>query len=156
MGELTPVFDPNARGAFVGLSAKHTAAELARAVMEGVAYSVYNDFCAFRESGVRIESAVMCGGGANSALWRQIFADLLAVPIRRMRSSECAVLGAAILAGCASELYPSVAEGCRRVVRFGDTVEPDLAAHAEYLKMYGVFAGLHGALRETFADLKRI
>lgn len=156
MGELTPVFDPNARGAFVGLSAMHTVSELYRAVLEGVAYSFYADFRTFADLGAAVDRAVMCGGGAKSRLWRGIFSDLFGVPIGTVAASESAVLGAAILAGCAAGVYPSVEAGCERTVRAGEEILPNGAAHERYLAVYEVFAGLHPALGETFARLKSI
>ena len=156
MGELTPVFDPNARGAFVGLSAMHGKAHLARAIMEGVVYSIYANFLEIRALGTEIHEMVFCGGGAKSRLWREILTDVCSVPIALTESSECAVLGAAILAGCAVGVYDSVPDGCGRAVRKIDVMHPNPESHARYEQVYGVFCGLHGNLRDTFAALKRI
>ena len=156
MGELTPVFDPNARGAFVGLSAKHRPENLVRAVMEGVSYSVYNDFREFGDAGVTIADLAMCGGGAKSALWRQMMADICGVPLRTTESAECAVLGAAILAGCAAGIFRSPAEGCCAMVRDKEVLPFDEAAHRRYATVYCAFMRLHPGLKETFKALKEI
>ena len=156
MGELTPVFDPNARGAFVGLSAKHRAENLARAVMEGVSYSIYNDFREFGNAGVRVSDLAMCGGGAKSALWKQMMADVCGVPLRTTESSECAVLGAAILAGCAGGIFRSCADGCRAMVRDREALPFDGEAHRRYMEVYRAFALLHPGLKDTFRALKAI
>ena len=156
MGELNPVFDPNARGAFVGLSALHGTGHLARAVMEGVVYSIYSNFLEFHTLGAEIDKMVLCGGGAKSRLWREILADVCNVPISLTASAECAVLGAAILAGTAVGVYASIPEGSDRAVRERDVILPDGAAHARYERVYGVFRELHGNLKSTFAALKSI
>ena len=75
MGERTPHLDPRARAAFVGLTASHTRGHAARAVMEGVAFSLRDSFEIFRELGASMESVRLGGGGAQGALWRQIQAD---------------------------------------------------------------------------------
>ena len=99
MGERTPHLDPHCRGTFFGLSAIHTKADLIRAVMEGVSYSLADCFDILREMGIPTGDMAACGGGGTSALWRQMLADLFGCPVKTVASREGPALGAAILAG---------------------------------------------------------
>ena len=76
MGERTPHLDPNARGALIGLTATHTRDHVIRSILEGVAFSLRDSFTLFEEMGVPVKSIRLGGGGARSALWRQIQADV--------------------------------------------------------------------------------
>ena len=156
MGERTPVLDSDARGAFVGLSAMHGVPEMARAVMEGVSYSLRSCFDILLEMGVRTDDMTACGGGSKSGLWRQMLADIYGVSVKTRSSSEGAALGAAILAGCAAGVYASVEEGCERTVRADDVIVPDMSAHAKYMEVYGLYNLLYGQLKPTFDGLKTL
>src|SRR5262249_6750560 len=99
MGERTPHLDPNARAAFIGLTAGHTTAHLTRAVMEGVAFSLRDCLEIFRGLGAPIETIRLGGGGAKSPLWQQIQADVYRQTVETITVDEGAAFGAAILAG---------------------------------------------------------
>jgi xylulokinase len=113
MGERTPILDPRARGVFFGLSASHTNAHLARAVMEGVSYSLYSCLEAISENGVAVNCMSLCGGGAKSPLWHGMLTDIYGIDVQTMASSESASLGAAILGGCAAGVYASPKDACK-------------------------------------------
>ena len=116
-GELTPYGNAALRGAFTGITAAHTKAHFARAVMEGVALSLKDCFLYLKNKGFRLpERATIIGGGAKSAVWRQITADALGIGLTAVENSDSS-LGAAMLAGCAAGFFPSLekaAETCRR------------------------------------------
>lgn len=154
MGERTPVLDSDARGAFVGLSAVHGVPEMTRAVMEGVSYSLRNCFDILSEMGVETTDMMLCGGGAKSAFWRQMLADVYAVSVKTPASSEGAALGAAILGGCAAGVYASVEEGCARAVRAGASISPCKEAHGKYMEAYALYNRLYDALKPTFDGLR--
>ena len=156
MGERTPILDSDARGVFFGLSAMHTRTHMARAVMEGVAYSLYSCLSLIRE--VRIEPCEMalCGGGAKSDFWRSMLTDLYGMPTSVRESTEGAALGAAILGGCAAGVYSSVEDGCRRAVRNRSESTPNGENHAAYLRCYRFYDALYPAIKESFAQLKEI
>lgn len=156
MGERTPVLDSDARGAFVGLSAVHDVPQMTRAVMEGVSYSLRNCFDILAEMGVQTDDMAVCGGGSKSDLWRQMLADIYAVSVRTLTSSEGAALGAAILAGCACGMYGSVEEGCERTVHVKCTTAPDKEAHIKYMEVYKLYNRLYEQLKPTFDGLKGI
>ena len=153
MGERSPHLDPDCRGTFIGLSAGHTRANLIRAVMEGISYSQRECVDIFREMGVRIDDMLVCGGGARNPFWRQMLCDLYDCPVSTLRSGQGGALGAAILAGVAAGMYPSIAEACTRMIRKQDTVRP-IAAHTRaYEPYYRIYRKLYGTLRETFREL---
>ena len=156
MGERTPILDAAARGCFVGLSAMHTRAHMARAVMEGVSYSLYDCLSVLREVGVETSDMAICGGGAKSVFWRKMLADVYGIPVKVMQSSEGAALGAAILGGVAGGVYQSVEEGCDRVVKAGDVTEFDAARHGEYMKYYQIYHSLYPSLKGAFSEFAKM
>lgn len=155
MGERTPHLDPDARGMFFGLSAMHTRRDMLRAVMEGVTYSLRDCIEVLREMGVSVSDMTACGGGGSSPLWRQMLSDVFECPIKTVASKEGPALGVAILAGVGAGIYPSVEEGCRRVIRTGTVQQPDPANIPAYRTAYGIYRSIYPAVRSvchTLAD----
>ncbi len=150
MGERTPHLDASARGGWIGVTAKHTRADLIRALIEGVAYSQKDGLDLVAALGVNVASIRASGGGARSPLWRQILADVFGKPVVTMASEEGSALGAAILAMVATGKFSSVEEACGAMVRERDIVEP----RAEEAKIYGeghdVYRALYPALKPLF------
>src|SRR5262249_24823490 len=99
VGGRTPHADPDARGAFAGLTLRHGRGALVRAVLEGVAYGLRDSLELLRELGVRPEVGRVSGGGARSELWRRIVASVLDLPLERTAAEEGSAFGAALLAG---------------------------------------------------------
>src|SRR5690606_38723965 len=104
-GERTPHKDPDAKGAFIGLSLRHTNAHMTRAVLEGVAYGMRDSREIMRGMGVAVSEVRMSGGGARSAFWRQMMADTGAAPMVTINVDEGPAYGAAILASVAAGMY---------------------------------------------------
>ena len=150
MGERTPHLDPNARAAFVGLSASHTRAHLIRAILEGVAYSLKDTFTVFREIGVPVQRIRLGGGGARGPLWQQIQADVYAHDVEILKAEEGAAYGAAILAGVGSGRWKSVDEACDAAVRAAKTVSPDKDASAIMQRAYQTYRRIYPALHSIF------
>ena len=152
MGERTPHLDPDCRGVFFGLSAMHTKGDIIRAVMEGVSYSLCDCLSVFRELNMDVNTMAVCGGGARSAFWRKMLADLYARPVCRTQNTEGAALGAAILAMVGAGLYSSVPDACDKIIRIADETAPDennTAAYQPYYKLYKqLYAPLKGAYKE--------
>ncbi len=155
MGERTPHLDPNARGAFVGLSAIHTKAHLLRAVMEGVSFSQKDSLEVLKETGINLSSIVLCGGGGTSPFWRQMLCDTLNIPVQTVHSKEGPALGAAILAGVAGGIYPTVQEGCRKIIKVSPVENPIKENVDCYEKFYGIYKKLYPAMKESFLQLSR-
>jgi xylulokinase len=146
-GERTPHADPDARGAFAGLSLRHDRGALARATLEGVAYGLRDSLELLRALGVRPELGRLSGGGARSELWTRIVASVLDLPLERTESEAGAAFGAALLAGVRAGVFTDVADAVARCVRSVDRVEPDPAWVEAYADGYGRFRSLYPALR---------
>lgn len=152
-GERTPYPDPLARGAWVGLTVQHTRAHLTRAVLEGVAFGMRDIFELLIAAGVpQPVEARIAGGGAKSELWRQIIADVLAIPVVTVNSTEGAAFGAALLAGVSAGFWPDVPTACLQTIRSVDKTEPDPAHLELYTTRHRVYRGLYPALRPTFRE----
>jgi xylulokinase len=147
-GERAPIWDSASRGAFARIDAQTGAAELARSVMQGVAFSARWAFQALQESSGRtVLQANISGGGAHSDTWCQIRADALGFALQRTTVRDAAALGAAILAGLGAEAVGSIAEAVRQLVKFDRTFEPQAAHHAYYNEKFEQFQALYHALR---------
>jgi xylulokinase len=152
-GERTPHLDPRARGAFLGLTARHGAAHMTRAVMEGVVFSLLDSMEIMRGLDVPIQDVRATGGGARSALWRSLQADVYGEPIRRTEADEGPAYGAALLAGVAAGTYADVGEASG-VVRLRDGATESDPERAEiYGKHYEVYRSLYPATRDAMSRL---
>jgi xylulokinase len=151
MGERTPHLDPDARGALVGLTATHTRAHVIRAILEGVAFSLGDTFTLFDEMKVAVKRIRLGGGGARSALWRQIQADVYGHEVESVEAEEGAAYGAAILAGVGAGMWKSVDEACAAVVRVASTVQPQPDAAAIMNANYAAYRRVYAATKSIFA-----
>jgi xylulokinase len=152
-GERTPHLDPGARGAFFGLTARHGAAHMTRAVMEGVIFSLRDSLEIMRELGVPIADVRATGGGARSALWRRLQADIYNTPVRRTVADEGPAYGAALLAGVASGTYADVDEASSVVELREEITEPDGERSKTYEEHYEVYRSLYPATRSEMSRL---
>lgn len=128
---------------------------MVRAVIEGVSYSLYSCLCVLKEMGILIDNMSVCGGGGKSFLWRKMLADLYAMTVNTMQSDEGSALGAAVLGGCAADIYTSVEDGCRQMVRNNEFIDFNSDNHTKYLKYYEVYQGLYPALKGSFEMLMK-
>lgn len=151
MGERSPHNDVNARGAFIGMRPDTTRKHMTLAVLEGVAFALRDCAEAVRKNGIVINSVSVCGGGAKSALWRRIIADVLNVKVRRLSVDEGPAYGAAILAMTACGEYADVSEAAKKFAADESAVCPDKARSAAYEKRYAVFRSLYPALKDSYA-----
>lgn len=152
-GERHPHTDPLARGAFVGLTLRHSLPHLVRSVMEGVAFGMRDLLELLRGLGVRPAEAVVSGGAANSPIWRQIVADVMGIPLYTVNTSEGGAFGAAILAAVGIGAWPDVPSACAQMVRRVDTIAPEAPGIDSYNRLYPAFRGLYPALKPTFNAL---
>jgi xylulokinase len=146
-GERTPHADPDARGAFIGLSLRHDRGALARAVLEGVAYALRDSLELLRGLGCAADVGRVSGGGARSELWLRIVASVLGLPLQRTAVEEGAAYGAALLGGVASGVYRDVPEAVDACVRVHDQIDPDPEWEQIYADEYERFRALYPALR---------
>ena len=155
-GERTPHPDPLARGAFVGLTVRHTQPHLTRAVLEGVAFGLRDSFELMKEAGLAdINQVRVTGGGAQSPLWRQILADVLDVELVTVNTTEGAAHGAAVLAATGAGAYPDVASACGEIIKLTGSTIPSPAT-ATYQEMYPLYRELYPALRSNFIAVAQI
>jgi len=153
-GERTPHGDPLARGGFIGLTTRHGPAHLTRAVLEGVACGVRDSLTLMREAGLpAIPQFRVSGGGARSALWRQIYADVLGADLVTVGAVEGGALGAALLAGVGAGWWPDVEAACAAAVRVTGSTHPHPDAAAAYDAHYALYRRLYPALRTLMHDL---
>jgi xylulokinase len=153
-GERTPYPDPLARGAFVGLTVRHTLPHLTRAVLEGVAFGLRDSFELMKNAGLAsIDQVRISGGGAKSLLWQQILADVFDSELATVNTTEGAAYGAALLAWVGSGRWPSVDAACQATIRVTGQIRPNLEAARRYEDVYSVYRGLYPALRASFTRL---
>lgn len=135
-GELTPYANPALRGAFTGISSAHTKAHFARAVMEGVAFSLKECLAYLKGVGYDMPArAVLIGGGAKSRLWSGIAADVLGIELLTTQNSDSS-LGATMCAGVAAGCFKDIEEAAGKCVKITGEVEPNKQNLAVYDKIY--------------------
>ncbi len=150
MGERSPHWNPRARGVFIGLTMAHGRAEMARAVLEGVAFNLRTILQALTRQGAPVEALRVIGGGARSDLWRQILADVLDRPLLRTELSvEATALGAAMAGGVAVGLFDDY-DVVRGLVHVAPGERPDPSVAARYAELYDVFAETYEALEPIY------
>jgi xylulokinase len=154
-GERTPHQDPNARGAFVGLTVRHTRAHLTRAVLEGVSFGLRDSLELMRALGITATQIRVSGGGVRSALWRQILADTFDAEIATVNVTEGAAYGAALLAGVGVGVYRDVELACEAVVKTKYKTKPS-PAKSVYAQYYPRYRALYPALKSEFAQIAEI
>jgi xylulokinase len=150
-GERTPHADPNARGAFVGLTVRHRREHLTRSVLEGVAFGLRDSFELMHSAGLKsIDQVRISGGGAKSPLWREILATVLNTELVTVNTSEGAAFGAALLAGVGAGHWDSVEDACDATVSVtGRTpINSDLASR--YKAYYQQYRALYPSLKQIF------
>lgn len=153
LGERSPHWNPRARAAFVGLAMPHGRAELARAVLEGVAFNLKLILDTLVSQGVKVDAMRLIGGGARSAVWRQILADVYNLPILRLSlDAEATALGAAIAGGIGAGIFPDF-DVVRDIIPVTPAEQPDPARHAHYQTLYKLFQQTYAALEPIYERL---
>lgn len=150
-GELTPYNDPTLRASYVGISARHTAAHFTRATLEGIAFSLRDCMDTVLAEGMEMTRVRLIGGGAKSALWRQITADVLGVRMEKVKTDDSS-FGTAMLAAVAAGWYDSYAQAAQRCVQVSGITEPNLEAHAQYERLFARYRRVHTALAPLYHD----
>lgn len=153
-GERTPHPDPDARGAFVGLTVRHTQAHLTRAVLEGVSYGLRDSLELMRELGLKAGTVRASGGGIKSAFWRQLLADVFGAELATVTSAEGAAYGAVLLGGVGAGVWPTVQAAAETAVQVVQSTSagPDRAVCEKGYPVYGM---LYPAMRSVFQAIVR-
>lgn len=152
-GERAPLWDPEARGLLFGLTLRHTRDHCARAVLEGVAFSLRHVADVVLTAGGQVEELRVCGGQARSRLWNQIKADVTGFRVAVPRVTEVALLGVAVLAGVAAGCFADLVQGAERLVHLDHYLEPDPERHSIYDAVYDVYRQLYPAVRPLYREL---
>lgn len=154
-GERTPHLDANCRGVFFGLSSMHTKNDLARAVYEGICYSLTDCKDILSEMGVNVNDMMACGGGATNAVQRQMMADMYGCDVNTVTATEGPALGVAILAGVGAGLYSSVEEACSKMIHKDPEKEckPNPDNTKEYDKFHQIYKKLYTSLKESYQEI---
>ena len=153
-GERTPIWDPQARGVWLGITLGHTRADVLRSVLEGTAFAIRHVVDILEhEQALAIPELRIGGSAARSAIWNQIIADTLGKPVVTMVEAQTEVLGAAILAGVGLEVYPDYASAIAEHVRPGPVFRPDPAAHAAYTQLFPLYRDLYADVKPYFGRL---
>lgn len=150
MGERCPHNNVNARGAFVGMRADTTRGQMTLAVLEGVAFALKDCMEAAKKNGVQIVRTKLCGGGAKSALWRKVIANVMGIPVDIPQTEQGPAFGAALLAMVGCGEYASVHEVTNAIVQVKETILPEQIFTARYADRYAHFIKLYPALCDFY------
>lgn len=153
----TPHWNPQARGAFLGIAQDHGRHHFARAVMEGVALEVQDMLKRFQHYGLSIDRIRVGGGAARSTLWTQIQANIYNRPVQRLKEGETTALGAAVLAGVGAGVFANIGEGVKAMVAVADTIEPEADQTAPYADLHAAYEDAYRSLASsTFSKLSAL
>ena len=151
-GERTPYPDPHAKGCFIGLSLIHKKEHLSRSVLEGVSFGLNDSLQLMKSLGINPSEVQLSGGGTKSGLWKQMLADVFALPCTMVNAREGAAYGAALLAAVGSGDFASVEDGSEAWIRTTEKITPSVEANA-YRNSYAIYKSLYPKLKESFGQI---
>ena len=152
-GERTPHADPDARGAWIGLSLRHGPEHLVRSVMEGATYAMRDSLEIIREMNIPIREIRLSGGGGRSPFWRQMQADIYGRKVVTINAEEGPAYGAALLAASGTGTFKNIVEACRATITVTGDTSPDRRAKRIYNRLYPLYGRLYRSLKEDFAAI---
>lgn len=155
-GERTPHFDPNAKGAWVGLTVRHGRPHLVRAILEGATYAMRDSLELIAEMGVAVHQIRASGGGARNPLWRQIQADIYGKDVHTLEATEGPAFGVALLGQVGIGGFSSVPEACDATIRLAERTTVDMTAKSYHDRGYAIYRQLYKDLRLTFAEMNAL
>jgi len=156
MGERTPIWNNQARGLIFGLSLNHSLGHLVRAMMEGVAFAMYDSFRLIQSAGLKINfPIVMNEGGVISKLWRSIITDVFNVPTVLVKRRTGAPYGDAILAGVATGVIPDF-NVTKQWVELIDPIEPNSENHHRYLDIFSLYKQVYEHVKDDYNSLTKL
>ncbi len=155
MGERSPWNNPNARATFTGITMDTSKLDMTQAVLEGVTFAIRDMYEVAKSLGIQIERTMVCGGGAKSALWRTMIANILNIKVDVPVCEEGPGMGGAMLAMVADGVYPSVEAAADAMIRIRETEEPDPALAAKYEEKYQQFKSIYPAMTGVFNTITK-
>jgi len=147
-GAATPYMDTGSKGVMVGMTTATTPADVYRACMEGVCYEMYLNYTNVIKAGAKPEKLHATGGGAKSAVWMQMKADVLGIPIVALKTVDAGTVGSAMLTGIALGIFKNLEEAAKVMVEETVTYEPRMEYHKKYMEVYEKYEKLYGAVRD--------
>ncbi|MGO3273853.1 MAG: xylulokinase [Staphylococcus equorum] len=155
-GERTPHGDSNIRGSFIGLSGLHSSGDMARAVIEGITFSLFESIKYLRDCGKDIQHVVSIGGGAKSDFWLQLQADIFNAEISKLKYEEGPCMGAAILAVYGLGWYESIEAATKQFIRYEKSFKPDSEKHKQYMEYFALYQSVYRQTQSLTASLLEI
>ena len=155
-GERCPYADPDARGGWIGLTARHDRSAMIRSVIEGVTFGMADALSIMRDMGIKVKTVRLSGGGARSAMWRQLQADIYNRPVVTINAGEGPAYGAAILAGVGTGVWSSVPQACKAAIRETEKRRPKKRLAARYARHHRQYQRLYAALQVEFERIARL
>ncbi len=155
LGEKTPIQDPLARGTLVGLTLTHTHAHVYRAVLEGISFGFYHHLKVLAEHNMKPTHARCTNGGARSALWKQVTADVMGIDLEQVANHPGSSLGAAFCAGVGVGAFSGWDE-IERYIKISTVTTPNLENHARYEKLFVLYREIYESLKDKFPRLAEI
>lgn len=146
-GAATPYMDTGSRGVILGLTADTGVDEIYRGCMEGVVYEMYLNIRALDGSGICFTKMHATGGGAHSAVWMQMKADVLGIPITALKTVDAGTVGSAMLTGVAIGVFKDLSDAAEHMVEETVTYEPRQEMHEKYMECYRRYEKLYQAVR---------
>jgi len=153
MGERSPHNDPMARGSFVGMRMNTSRKDMTQAVLEGVAFALRDSYEVAKAQGIKIERTKICGGGAKSALWKKMIANIFNIEVDTLTVEEGPAMGGAMLAAVGCGVFDSVVDAAAKIVRIKETTKPDSELVEKYEKKYQNFKAIYPQLKDVFAKM---
>lgn len=138
MGEKTPYMDPFLRGDYLGITIRHTRAHFVRALYEGISFSLLDCMNVYKPHGLELQEIRLIGGGAKSALWRQILCNVIGQELLVPENNEAA-FGAALVAGVGAGIFADAGDAVRKCARIGIRHQPDMRHHERYMKLFELY-----------------
>lgn len=154
-GERCPYLDPQARGAWIGLTTRHRREHMVRSVVEAITFGMRDQLEVFLSLGIKVNEIRASGGGARSQWWRQVMADAFRKRITTINATEGGALGVAILAAVGTGAYDSVQQACTAIIHNTDEVKPRAAQAKKYDPVYEQYRSLYPKLKDDFHYLSR-
>jgi len=152
-GERAPFVNGNAKGSFFGISYQHTRAHFLRAVYEGVAFAALD---CYKHFPIPIKEIRMAGGGSNSSVWCQMFADMAGIPVRVPEGTEFGAKGAVIVTGVALGVYKDYTDAVEKTVKMNRFYEPDMEKHKLYEQYYEVYLALRKSFQSAWNERAKL
>jgi len=154
VGERTPYADSTIRGSYIGIDAAHTKLHFARAVMEGIIFSLRDSLEIFRASGKNITEMVSIGGGAKSSVWLQMQADIFNVTVYKLKNEQGPSIGACMIAAVGANLYTDFEEAVKACVQVEGKFEPNPENVEIYNQLYAVYQQIYTQTKALNEQLK--